>query len=62
MTQQINGFVELPAEYVYEMAFGAMKLIERQREKNRQNGIQQVMFNVPFRKFRQRWGIELQTH
>jgi len=61
MTKQINGFVELPAQYVSEMAFGAMKWIKKQRDKNRQDAIRDIMFDVPFRKLRQKLGLKIKA-
>jgi hypothetical protein len=59
MTQQINGFVELPAEYVYEAAFNGMKLIEKRREKNRQEAVWEVMWGGMLRKALRKLGFKV---
>jgi hypothetical protein len=59
MIQQINGFVELPAEYVYEAAFNGMKLIEKRRDKNRQEAVWEVMWGGIFRKILRKLGFKV---
>jgi hypothetical protein len=59
MIQQINGFVELPAEYVYEAAFNGIKLIEKRRDKNRQEAVWEVMWGGIFRKILRKLGFKV---
>lgn len=47
------GYVEMPSYEVHRRALAVRAEIKRQREENKQEGIREVMYDVPFKWFRE---------